>query len=93
MNDGNTEGLFRAAFMQSGSPPHSADITNGQHFFDMFVSNTSCKGARDVIDCLRSIPEAEFQAAVDSTPSLTSNTVSSSNPFSKGARLLYFPSR
>ncbi len=29
-NDGNNEGLFRAAFMQSGSPIPVGDITNGQ---------------------------------------------------------------
>ena len=27
-NGGNTEGLFRAAFMQSGSPPPVGDITH-----------------------------------------------------------------
>lgn len=29
-NGGNTDGLFRAAFMQSGSPIPVGDITNGQ---------------------------------------------------------------
>ena len=29
-NDGDTEGLFRAAFMESGSPIPVGDITNGQ---------------------------------------------------------------
>ncbi len=29
-NDGDTEGLFRAAFMESGSPIPVGDIMNGQ---------------------------------------------------------------
>ena len=39
-NGGDTEGLFRAGFMQSGSPIPVGDITNGQpcqyfHFFTL----------------------------------------------------------
>jgi acetylcholinesterase len=29
MNDGNTEGLFRAAFMESGSPPSAGQVEDG----------------------------------------------------------------
>jgi hypothetical protein len=68
-NDGDTEGLFRAGFMQSGSPNPLGDITDGQPIFDMLVNNTGCLDAKDKLDCLRNVPEEEFQKAVDTSPS------------------------
>lgn len=67
-NNGNNEGLFRAAFMQSGAPVAVGDITHGQPFFDQFVKDTGCSGAKDVLECLRSVSEEDFQAAADKSP-------------------------
>jgi hypothetical protein len=69
-NNGNTDGLFRAGFMQSGALLPVGDITNGQPFFDMLVNNTGCSSARDKLDCLRSVSEEEFQNAVDLSPAI-----------------------
>ncbi|KAH9970734.1 carotenoid ester lipase precursor [Lactifluus volemus] len=69
-NDGNSDGLFRAAFMQSGSPPSTGDITLGQPFYDDLVNSTGCSGSSDTLSCLRTVPYLTLKAAVDSTPSL-----------------------
>ncbi|KAH9040256.1 carotenoid ester lipase precursor [Lactarius hengduanensis] len=71
-NGGNTEGLFRAAFMQSGSPTPVGDITNGQKYYDFLVAHTNCTGSPDTLVCLRAAPYEALQAAMDSTPSLFS---------------------
>ncbi|KAI9454449.1 carotenoid ester lipase precursor [Lactarius psammicola] len=67
---GNTEGLFRAAFMQSGSPRAIGDITNGQKYYDAFVESTGCSGTPDTLACLRAQPFQKLKAAMDSTPSI-----------------------
>ncbi|KAH8982052.1 carotenoid ester lipase precursor [Lactarius hatsudake] len=71
-NGGNTEGLFRAAFMQSGSPTPVGDITNGQQYYDFLVARTNCTGSPDTLACLRLAPYEALQAAMDSSPSLFS---------------------
>lgn len=67
-NDGDTEGLFRAAFMQSGSPLPFGDITHGQYYYDYMVNHTSCSGASDTLQCLREVPYTQFKAVMDTTP-------------------------
>ncbi|KAH8989912.1 carotenoid ester lipase precursor [Lactarius hatsudake] len=71
-NGGKTEGLFRAAFMQSGSPTAVGDITNGQKYYDFLVARTNCSGSYDTLACLRAAPYEELKAAIDDTPSLFS---------------------
>ncbi|KAH9970731.1 Alpha/Beta hydrolase protein [Lactifluus volemus] len=68
-NNGNPEGLFRGAFMQSGSPPSTGDITLGQPFYDDLVNSTGCSGSSDTLSCLRTVPYATLKAAMDATPS------------------------
>ena len=65
MNGGNTEGLFRAAFMQSGSPINVGDSSSGQPFYDGLVNYTDCGNASDTLDCLRNVSEEVFQDAVN----------------------------
>ncbi|KAH9038800.1 alpha beta-hydrolase [Lactarius pseudohatsudake] len=71
-NGGKTEGLFRAAFMQSGSPTPVGDITNGQKYYDFLVARTNCSDSYDTLACLREAPYEELKAAMDDTPSLFS---------------------
>ncbi|KAJ7599915.1 carotenoid ester lipase precursor [Mycena floridula] len=71
-NDGGTEGLFRAAFMQSGSPFAGGDINNGQPYYDAVVSETGCSGASDTLECLRTVPYKTLKAAIDKSPGLFS---------------------
>ncbi len=83
-NDGDSEGLFRAAFMQSGSPLPVGDIEHGQkcdfkvfvrecaHLslidYDDLLNKTECAGAPDTLACLRTVPYESLKAAVDTSP-------------------------
>lgn len=69
-NGGDTEGLFRGGFMQSGSPIPVGDITHGQRYYDQIVSYTGCSGASDTLACLRTVSYANLSAAINTTPSL-----------------------
>ncbi|EMD39510.1 hypothetical protein CERSUDRAFT_80903 [Gelatoporia subvermispora B] len=71
-NGGNTEGLFRAAFMSSGSPVPVGNITHGQKYYDALVNDTGCFGTADTLECLRQVPYEKLKAAVDKSPNLSS---------------------
>ncbi|KAH8986603.1 carotenoid ester lipase precursor [Lactarius akahatsu] len=66
-NGGNTEGLFRAAFMQSGMPSPIGDITHGQRYYDDLVVRTGCSDSSDTLACLWAAPYDELKAAMDSS--------------------------
>lgn len=74
-NGGNTEGLFRAAFMSSGSPVPVGNITHGQKYYDALVNDTGCFGTADTLECLRQVPYEKLKAAVDKSPNLSSTQV------------------
>lgn len=69
-NGGNTEGLFRAAVMESGAPIPVGDIEKGQVYYDAIVRDTECAGAADTLQCLRTVPYDRLKAAIDDTPSI-----------------------
>ncbi|KAF4617351.1 hypothetical protein D9613_005823 [Agrocybe pediades] len=71
-NGGNTEGLFRAAFMESGAPIPVGDITHGQKYYDSIVADTGCSKAADTLACLRTVPYASLKAAINKTPGIFS---------------------
>lgn len=75
-NGGNTEGLFRGAFMQSGSPIPVGDISHGQGDYDALVAQTGCAGAADTLQCLRHVPFETLKKAVDKSPGIFSYEVS-----------------
>ena len=75
-NGGNTEGLFRGAFMESGSPIPTGDITHGQSDYDKLVAETGCTGAADTLQCMREVPYDTFKKAADASPSMFSPQVS-----------------
>lgn len=74
-NGGTTEGLFRGAFMNSGSPIPIGDISHGQGLYDELVAQTGCKGATDTLECLRGVPYDILKRAQDATPSIDSYQV------------------
>ena len=74
-NGGNTEGLFRGAFMQSGSPIPVGDITNGQDSYDKLVHDAGCAAASDTLDCLRKLPYDKLKGAMDQSASIFSYQV------------------
>ncbi|KAF7289146.1 Carboxylic ester hydrolase [Mycena indigotica] len=69
-NGGNTEGLFRAGYMQSGSPIPVGPIDNasGQKFYDELVANVGCQWEFDTLACLRTIPYDQLKKQVDASP-------------------------
>jgi len=70
LNNGNNEGLFRAAVMQSGSPGPFGDIEHGQVFYDFMVKETGCQGASDTLACLRKVPYDTYKRATDAAPGI-----------------------
>ncbi len=99
-NDGNHEGLFRGAFMQSGSPIPVGDITHGQVYYDAIAAETGCSSASDTLACLRSVPYATLKTAVDHTPFifdyqvnpvLQPNRAQRSNVLSQSLALAWIP--
>ncbi|KAI0819592.1 carotenoid ester lipase precursor [Trametes gibbosa] len=67
-NDGNTEGLFRAGWMESGSALPSGEFSKLQPTFDFIASGVGCASARDVLACLRQVPADTITAVMDKTP-------------------------
>ena len=68
-NGGDTEGLFRGAWMQSGSALSTSDFSVTQPTFDFIVSETGCSAATNKLECLREVPTESIAAAMDKTPS------------------------
>ncbi|KAF9035922.1 carotenoid ester lipase precursor [Panaeolus papilionaceus] len=68
-NDGNNEGLFRAAILQSGSPIHTGNVRGPAQFnYDRLVTQTGCTNTTSTLDCLRKVPFEKLKAAVDTFP-------------------------
>lgn len=72
VNGGNTEGLFRAGWMESGSVNPAGNISNVQPHFDFIASETGCADEIDILECLREVPTSVIQAAVDKTSTYVS---------------------
>jgi len=70
--DGNHEGLFRGAFMQSGAHVPTGGVEGGQKHYDAIVKDTGCSGAADTLQCLRTVSYVKLKAAIDKTPGLFS---------------------
>ncbi|THH21400.1 hypothetical protein EW146_g169 [Bondarzewia mesenterica] len=67
-NNGDDEGLFRGAIMQSGSPIPSGDIIDNQPFYDAVVNETGCTNATDTLECLRGVSFESLQSAANQSP-------------------------
>lgn len=69
LNGGNNEGLFRAAFCESGAPLPVGSYTHGQKWYDGAVQATNCTAANDTLECLREADVEILQAYFATTPS------------------------
>ena len=67
-NNGNDDGLFRGAIMQSGGPIPIGDIENGQRYYDVMVEKTGCGNSVDTLGCLRKVQYTTFKKAMDESP-------------------------
>ncbi len=70
-NHGNTEGLFRAGIMSSGSSVPTREVTDSdvQDTYDFVVQQVGCSNATDTLACLRTAPAESILAAANNTPS------------------------
>jgi len=68
--NGRDDHLFRAAIMESGNPVFYRGF-NGSAFYeplyDALLANVSCTQAIDTLDCLRHVPFAGLNAALNNT--------------------------
>jgi acetylcholinesterase len=67
-NNGNQEGLFRGAVMQSGGPIPVGDIEHGQRYYDHMVKESGCARQPDTLECLRKVPYSTYKRAMDASP-------------------------
>lgn len=74
--DGNTEGLYRGAIMQSGTHIPYGDIADGQQYYDALIQQTGCSNATDTLACLREVPYEQLMIAINTSPSIISYQVS-----------------
>ena len=74
-NGGDTEDLFRGAFMESGAVIPSGDISLGQRDYDDLVRAVRCSGAEDTLECLRQVPFPVLKEAVNMSPGFLSYRV------------------
>ena len=74
-NEGNTEGLFHGAFMESGAVIPAGDMTLGQQDYDNLVQAVGCTGANDTLECLRQASFSTLKDAVNSSPGVLSYRV------------------
>ena len=74
-NGGDTEGLFRGAFMESGAVLPNGDITLGQQDYDNLVRAAGCAGAEDTLECLRQVSFPALKEAVTTIPTFLSYRV------------------
>ncbi|OCH90638.1 alpha/beta-hydrolase [Obba rivulosa] len=63
-NNGDTEGLFTGAVMQSGFPLPMNTYAQLQSSYDTLVNATNCTGHSDTLDCLRHVPYDDFYQAM-----------------------------
>lgn len=70
VNNGDQEGLFRGAMMQSGGPIPVGDIDSpsAQEVYDTFVKNVACDNSADTLECLRGAPVQRLKYAMDISP-------------------------
>ncbi|KIM54010.1 hypothetical protein SCLCIDRAFT_137679 [Scleroderma citrinum Foug A] len=67
--DGNVNGLFRGAVMQSGSAYPLQEIASApqQENYDFIVAQTNCSTANDTLSCLRQAPYEAVMNAMEHT--------------------------
>lgn len=68
LNDGDNEGLFRAAWSLSGAPIFVGNYTLGQAWYDETVKAANCTRAGDTLECLRKAPVEVLQGYFLTTP-------------------------
>ena len=74
LNDGNPDGLFRAAIMASGGIMKLKDYHHVQGTFDFIAEKSGCGSASDEVACLRMADYNKIYNAVQQIPNFFSYT-------------------
>jgi acetylcholinesterase len=77
-NNGNNEGLFRSAFLESGYMHSTGSLEDGQQYWDVFAAGAGCGnflGSAAVFDCLRNVSTDALRNATLLTPNFNSYEV------------------
>ncbi|RPD58528.1 carotenoid ester lipase [Lentinus tigrinus ALCF2SS1-7] len=80
-NNGDTEGLFRAGIMNSGTSTPTKDITEVQGEYDFVVQQVGCSRASDTLACLRTVPAVSLVAAANNSGSINGYPALAGSPF------------
>ncbi|KAH8099439.1 Alpha/Beta hydrolase protein [Cristinia sonorae] len=72
-NNGDQQGLFRGAFMHSGSLVALGDMSGAQEYYDNLVKGVGCATSADTLDCLRRLSYEDIKAGLDASPSFFSH--------------------
>ncbi|TFK80316.1 carotenoid ester lipase precursor [Polyporus arcularius HHB13444] len=70
-NNGDNEGLFRAAIMNSGFAVPTGDVRETQGTYDSVVDQVGCSNATDTLGCLRLVPADDLLATANNFPTFT----------------------
>ncbi|KAI0699628.1 carotenoid ester lipase precursor [Cerioporus squamosus] len=96
-NGGNTEGLFRAGVMHSGSPLPTGDTELQQWAYDSIVAQVGCANSTDTLQCLRDAPGDALLAAAGTFPGTSGYPGAASatpwNPHADGVFLTDHPQK
>ncbi|KIV99395.1 uncharacterized protein PV09_08938 [Verruconis gallopava] len=68
--NGRDDKLFRGAIMESGNPVTYGRLQGPEDYQDMYdaiVNRTNCNGTLDTLQCLRTVPAEQFNAAINTT--------------------------
>ncbi|EGO01172.1 hypothetical protein SERLA73DRAFT_159669 [Serpula lacrymans var. lacrymans S7.3] len=77
--DGQLDGLFAGAVMESGTATPIGDISYGQTNYDIIVAAANCTSAEDTLGCLRAAPyEAILDGVLATAPLLSYQSLDTS---------------
>ena len=69
-NGGDSEGLFRAAVLESGYPTTilaTSDMLEQQLTYATFANQVDCCNSTDTLDCMRKVPYKTLKKAIDAS--------------------------
>lgn len=65
--DGRDDGLFRGAIMESGGPVALYEESSSDDLYNSLLEQTGCDTASSALSCLRELPYAALNAAINTT--------------------------
>jgi len=85
--NGRNDKLFRGAIMQSGNPIYYRNLASplaNSASYNELLARTNCSAASSPLACLRQVPEAKLNAAINSTSSTYPTTLAGFGPILDG---------